>query len=142
MTEESKLAVTEVAAVSVTVQVPVPLHPLPLQPVNVEPPAGVAGSVTAVAGAKLARHAAPQEIPPGALVTVPTPEPARSTVRTIPLPLPTWFSKLGQIDGHSSLAGSLSGRMQTYLPAFWVKRPPVIFSAHVSVPLTSVIRKF
>jgi hypothetical protein len=39
------VAVTACAAFIVTVQVPVPVQ-LPLQPVNVEPPAGVAVSVT------------------------------------------------------------------------------------------------
>src|SRR5439155_17705921 len=43
-----KLAVTVVAAVGVTVQVPVPEQPPPLQPSNVEPALGVAVSVTAV----------------------------------------------------------------------------------------------
>ena len=42
------VAVTVVAAVSVTGHVPVPLHPPPLQPVNVDPAAAVAVSVTAV----------------------------------------------------------------------------------------------
>ena len=41
-------AVTEVAAVTDTTQVPVPEHPPPDHPVNVEPVAGVAVSVTEV----------------------------------------------------------------------------------------------
>ena len=44
----SKVAVTVVVAVRVTVQVPVPVQPPPLQPVKVEPAAGVAVRVTAV----------------------------------------------------------------------------------------------
>ena len=43
-----KLAVTVVAAESVTVQGPVPGHPAPLQPVKAEPATGVAVSVTTV----------------------------------------------------------------------------------------------
>src|SRR5206468_2872653 len=43
-----KVAVTAVAAVRVTVQGPVPVQPPPLQPVNAEPRAGVAVSVTVV----------------------------------------------------------------------------------------------
>ena len=42
------VAVTVVAAVSVTVHVPVPEQLPPLQPVNVEPVAGAAVSVSAV----------------------------------------------------------------------------------------------
>ena len=42
------VAVTVVAAVSVTVQEPAPEQPPPLQPVKIEPDAGVAVSVTAV----------------------------------------------------------------------------------------------
>jgi len=43
----AKVAVTEVAAVRVTVHEPVPLQ-APLQPVKVEPEAGVVERVTAV----------------------------------------------------------------------------------------------
>ena len=70
------VAVTDVAALIVTVQVPVPVQPPPLQPVNVEPAAGVAVRVTAVPLAKAAEQVAPQEMPAGALVTVPLPAPA------------------------------------------------------------------
>jgi len=44
----SKVAVTDVAALIVTEQVPVPEQPPPLQPAKVEPPAGLAVSVTDV----------------------------------------------------------------------------------------------
>src|SRR4029453_3900304 len=76
----AKVAVTVVAALSVTVQVPVPEHPPPLQPVKVEPAAGVAVKVTAVPLAYAAEHVAPQEIPAGLLVIVPVPVPLGLTV--------------------------------------------------------------
>src|SRR5881628_3481596 len=60
-----KVTVTVVAAETVTVQVPVPEHPPPLQPVKIEPAAGVAVSVTAVPLVKLAEQIAPQVIPAG-----------------------------------------------------------------------------
>jgi len=60
----------------VTEHVPVPAQPPPLQPVNVEPAAGVAVRVTAVPLVKAAAHVVPQVIPAGALVTVPVPAPA------------------------------------------------------------------
>jgi len=63
----------------VTAQVPVPVQPPPLQPVNVEPAAGVAVKVTAVPLAKPAEQVAPQEMPAGALETVPVPAPALVT---------------------------------------------------------------
>src|SRR5213076_2587955 len=75
------VAVTVVAALKVTVQVPVPEQPPPLQPVKIEPAAGVALRVITVPLAKLAVHVAPQLIPAGALVTVPLPVPAGVTVR-------------------------------------------------------------
>src|SRR5947199_325875 len=62
----SKLAVTVVVAVRVTVQEPVPGQPRPVQPVKVEPVAGAAGGGTA-----------------GALVTVPRPAPALLTVSVL-----------------------------------------------------------
>jgi len=62
------------------VHVPVPAQLPPLQPVNVEPAAGVAVKVTAVPLANVAEQVAPQEIPAGLLVIVPFPVPARETV--------------------------------------------------------------
>jgi hypothetical protein len=76
----ANVAVTLVAAVRVTTQVPVPEHGAP-QPVNVEPVAAAAVKVTCVPLAKLAEHVAPQLIPAGALVTVPVPVPAFVTVK-------------------------------------------------------------
>jgi hypothetical protein len=63
----------------VTVQVPVPEHPPPLQPVNVEPAVGVAARVTTVPLANVAEHVVPQEMPTGELVTVPVPAPVVPT---------------------------------------------------------------
>ena len=74
------MAVTDVAALTVTAQVPVPEQPPPLQPVKVEPAAGVAVSVTAVPLVNEAEHVAPQEMPAGALVMVPLPAPLELTV--------------------------------------------------------------
>jgi hypothetical protein len=75
-----KLAVTLSAEFIVTVQVPVPLQPPPLQPENVEPVVGLADNVTTVPKAKLALQVAPQLTPAGVLVTVPAPVPAFDTV--------------------------------------------------------------
>ena len=72
----TNVAVTEAAAFIVTVHVPVPVHPPPLQPVKVDPAAGVAVKVTAVPLANEAEQVAPQEMPAGALETVPVPAPA------------------------------------------------------------------
>src|SRR5438093_13577156 len=64
---------TVVAALTVTVNGPVPLHAALPMSVKVEPVAGVAVSVTTVPLANGAEHVAPQAIPVGALVTVPLP---------------------------------------------------------------------
>src|SRR5213593_908644 len=76
----AKVAVTVVAALRVTEQVPVPEQPPPLQPVKVEPAAGAAVKVTAVPLANAVEHVAPQEIPAGLLVIVPVPAPLGLTV--------------------------------------------------------------
>jgi len=78
-----KVAVTVVAAETVTVQAPVPVHPAPLQPLplKIEPAAGAAVSVTAVPLGKLAAQVAPQVMPVGELVMVPLPVPVLETVR-------------------------------------------------------------
>src|SRR5437879_74235 len=75
------VAVTVVAAETVTTHDPVPEQPPPLQPPKVEPAAGAAVSVTAVPLAKLAAQVAPKSMPSGELVTVPLPVPAGVTVR-------------------------------------------------------------
>src|SRR5438093_267706 len=75
----AKVAVTVVAALSVTVQVPVPVQPPPLQPVNVDPAAGVAVKVTAVPLAYVAEQFPPHEMPPGLLFTIPLPAPVFET---------------------------------------------------------------
>src|SRR5438093_355575 len=76
----AKVAVTVCAALIVTVQVPVPEQPPPLQPEKVEPAAGAAVKVTEVPLAYVAAQVAPQAMPAGALVTVPLPAPLELTV--------------------------------------------------------------
>src|SRR5258705_3804322 len=73
------LAVTDCAPLIVTVQVPVPEQPPPLQPVKVDPAAGVAVSVTTVPVVKAIEQVGSQAIPAGALVTAPLPVPALVT---------------------------------------------------------------
>ena len=80
VTTPVNVALTVVAAVRVTVHVPVPEHPPPLQPVKVELAPGVALSVTTVPLVSDAEQVAPQLMPVGLLVTVPVPVPALETV--------------------------------------------------------------
>src|SRR5213592_1313520 len=75
------VAVTVVAAFNVTVHVPVPEQPPPLQPLNVDPAAGAAVKVTAVPLEYVAAQVAPQEMPAGILVTVPIAWPVLLKVR-------------------------------------------------------------
>jgi len=75
------VAVTDALLVKVTTQVEVPLQ-APDHPVNVEPAAGAAVSVTTVPLLNPALHVAPQLIPDGLLVTTPVPVPARVTAST------------------------------------------------------------
>jgi hypothetical protein len=82
----ANVAVILVAAASATVQIPVPEHPPPLQPENVEPAAGLAERVTLVPAGKLPEQVVPQLIPAGKLVTVPLPAPALPTVKEAAVP--------------------------------------------------------
>jgi len=66
-----KVAATLSAAFIVTLQA-VPLH-APLQPLKLQPEAGMAARLTCVPAAKLALQVAPQLMPAGMLVTVPLP---------------------------------------------------------------------
>ena len=85
--EALNVAVTIVVEVRVSVQAPVPVHPPPLQPANVEPVAGLAVRVTVVPPAKDPEQFMPQliwggvPICTGALTTVPLPGPAFTTAR-------------------------------------------------------------
>jgi hypothetical protein len=73
-----KVAVTDSAAVIVTLQVDTPVH-APDQPLKVLLAVGTSFSVTRAFCAKLAEHVAGQLIPAGLLVTVPVPDPAMVT---------------------------------------------------------------
>ncbi len=76
-TDGTNVAVTGAGlSVMAGVHVPVPLHgvPLPpLQPSKLQPLAGTAVSVGGVPSGKLDEHVPGQEIPAGMLVTVPCP---------------------------------------------------------------------
>src|SRR4051812_30565201 len=74
--------ITDWLAVTFTVQLPVPEHPAPLHPANVDPNAAVAQSFTVVEELYRVLHVLPQLIPAGADVTVPAPVPAFTTERT------------------------------------------------------------
>src|SRR5512138_14037 len=77
----TKPAVTVVLSFIVTVQVPVPEQPPPVQPVKAELVPGVAVRMTWVPLLYDAEQLAPQDTPAGVLVTVPVPEPDLFTVR-------------------------------------------------------------
>jgi hypothetical protein len=75
------VAVTDLAPSIVTTQLPVPLHPAPLQPVKVEVPSGAAVRVTSVPVSNDVEQVAPQSIPTGDEVTAPPPVPVFVRVR-------------------------------------------------------------
>src|SRR5207249_10608411 len=76
------VAVTVTAAVTVTLQEPVPEQPPPLQPVKVEPAAGVAVRDRERAVEGKSEELGPQGIPAGELVTGPRHVPAFANGRT------------------------------------------------------------
>ena len=75
----ANVAVTLIAALMLNVQILFPVHS-PLQPVKVDPEAGVAVSVTLLPMLKEALQVPPQLMPAGLLVTVPLPVPVRVTM--------------------------------------------------------------
>src|SRR5207249_577708 len=125
-----KVAVTVVAAESVTVQAPVPEHPPPVQPVKVEPATVVAVNVTAVPLVKLAEQVAPQVIPAGELVTVPLPVPPLLTVR----------AKLGRLKVAVTVVAAESVSTQAPVPEHPPPVQPVKVepAAGVAVSVTAV----
>jgi hypothetical protein len=73
------IAVSDISELIITVQVPVPGHPLPDQPVKIEPKIGVAVKATDVLLVNIAEQAtsvATQSIPIGLEVMVPDPNPS------------------------------------------------------------------
>jgi hypothetical protein len=89
------------------VHVPVPEHPSPNQPRNLEPGSDVAVSVTVVPSAKATEHVEPQLSPLGLLVTVPVP---------VPIPLGTTVSTwVGSCEG-----GGVVKKAVTAMSAFAV----------------------
>jgi len=77
----SKLAETDLAASTATVQESVPEHPLPLHPVKMEPAEGDAVKVTLAPFGKADEQADPQAMPAGLLVILPLPAPVLLTER-------------------------------------------------------------
>ena len=75
-----KVAVTLAACVMLTTHEPVPVHPPPAQPANVDDDAGDAVSVTCVPDTYSSVQSVPHVMPAGADVTVPVPVPASTTV--------------------------------------------------------------
>ena len=77
----AKPAVTVVAEPKVSVHVPIPEHPPPLQPLNVDPDEGAAVRVMEVPELnEFEQVPLAQEIPAGELVIVPVPVPEWETV--------------------------------------------------------------
>jgi hypothetical protein len=76
----ANVAVTLVAAVTETTQLPVPVQ-VPLQPEKMEPDAAAAVRVTLVTETTVVLQVLPQVIPLGLEVTVPVPVPALVTDR-------------------------------------------------------------
>jgi hypothetical protein len=81
---QRKLAVTDLAALVVTLHVLVPVH-APDQPVKVEIPSAAAVSVTSVPVAKPAEQVLPHAIPAGKEVMVPLPDPMVVTLKMLVL---------------------------------------------------------
>ena len=82
MDAASNVAVTVAAAFIVTTHAPVPVH-APDHPVNDDEASAVAVNVTAVPKLYGSEQSAPQVIPAGVDVTLPTPPPARTTVSVL-----------------------------------------------------------
>lgn len=74
------MAATSFAADMVSLHVPVPVQPPPVQPMKVLPDVAAAVRVTRDPELNEAWQVEPQEIPDGTLVTVPEPVPVRVTV--------------------------------------------------------------
>jgi hypothetical protein len=114
-TSRSKLAVTDLAASMVTMQVAVPVH-APDQPVKLEAPSGVAVRVTTVPTVNPAVQVLPQLMPNGEEVTVPVPPfmPFLLTSKlVVPDAPPTGASREGRAvsggDGRSGDASRIAG---------------------------------
>jgi hypothetical protein len=97
-----KVAVTELGAFKVTLQVVFPVHAPPQPPKPLFVP-DVSLKVICVLWGKLAEHVVGQLMPAGLLVTVPVPAPSKLTVKS--------GLKLAE-----TLAGVVTRRLQVLLP--------------------------
>jgi hypothetical protein len=79
-TGAGRLKVAVTVAVVDTTQLPIPLHPPPLHPVNTDPAPAVAVKVTVVPPGKRSLQSPPQLIPAGVDATVPVPVPFLATI--------------------------------------------------------------
>jgi hypothetical protein len=131
--EPPKVAVTELAAVTVTLQAAVPVH-APDQLAKVLLVAGVSVSVTGVFGEKFAVQVpvegVAQLIPAGLLVTVPEPPPAVATVKGMP-----------PVKSAPTFVAAVSVRLHVLLPEQLPVQPPKEkLVAGASVKVTCVFR--
>ncbi len=127
-----KVAVTDCAADIVREQVLVPVQ-LPLQPVKMEPTAGVAVRVTAVLAAYASVQSLPQLTPTGLLLTVPAPVPAFVTVREY-----VWVVKVAVTDCAADMVTE-QVLVPVQLPLHPVKVEP---AAAVAVRVTAVLSAY
>ena len=115
-----KAAVTDFAAVMVTVQALVPVQ-APLQPVKVDPVDGAAVKVTEVLSHMVSVQSAPQSIP--VPDTVPLPVPDMATVRTY------WFLEKMAVTDFAAFMVTVQSPVPEQAPLHPVKVEPVAAGA-------------
>jgi phage tail protein X len=121
------VAATAVAALTATLQVPVPEH-APLHPANIELAAAEAVSVICVPCTKPAEHVVGQLMPVGLLVTLPDPETVTVSV---------WVGSNVAVTALAAITATLQARVPEQAP---LHPPNVEFGPGEAVRVTSVPR--